>query len=97
MRNKLLLAGAVIAVAGGGVASAYHYNSYQTKRDHDSAIAAQVAQDKENQRTARLAKLEQFYAKERLECEKGQAAYAKLTLIAQKTAPNPVCGPAVIQ
>lgn len=96
---KILLL-AVVGVAllfGGGSLVADHYNKYQNKKERDNVAAVQAEAQREQAEKARVQRLEDAYTKMRMECEKGIAAYDKLTPFTQKTSPRPVCGPAVVQ
>lgn len=96
MKKLLLVAGATLAVVGGGAASASHYDQYKNKQHQAEVSATQqaVQQAKADQQKADQVTLASVTtAKESLqvECEKGVTAYAKLPLSVQKTLQKPSC------
>lgn len=97
MRNKLLLAGAIVVVVGAGIASVYHYQDHKNKQVQASQQAI-VAQAKEQDRVNKERQLvaDTHYRQVRIltaECLKGKAIYASLSAFAQKTVQAPNCNP----
>lgn len=84
-----------VVLVSAGFLSVKHYNEYKNNKQHDTAVAqkaASEAQAKEQaSATAERAKIVKEYDALRLECEKGQGAYYKLTPAVAKTTPAPVC------
>jgi hypothetical protein len=101
MNKKLILVPvAVVAVAatvGGTAAVSQHYQIYQNKLAQEQIVEAKKESDANQAKEAYTKKLESAYSAQRLECEKGLAAYAKLSTLSQKTTAKPQCGTATVR
>lgn len=101
MKKQIIVAVATLAgiasVAGGGVLASNHYDTYKT---NSTAVAqkAQADRDAEFKNLQEMNfKYETAYQHERIECEKGQAAYNVLPTITKAKTKAPVCGVPVIK
>jgi len=95
MKTLLLGAAGAVVVLGSGVAVANHYDNYKTKTQ--AQTVSQVEQAKRAQYNTDKALYQPVVNQNKTlqaECEKGAAAYAKLSALVQKQTPAPQCGPA---
>lgn len=102
MKKLLIFLLPGLILAGGGVAAAGQYNTYQDKQDavHQAEVKKQAAIVKaKDVAEATVTKLSTAYSAVNIECQKGLASYNALTPVVrtQKKLPAPVCGPAVVQ
>lgn len=96
MKKLLLISLAILLLAGAGAAVSRHHKNYQNKQTQDAVTAAVAAAN--TKKDGEISDIKTSAAAEydalRIECEKGIAAYGKLTPALQKTTPLPVCGTA---
>lgn len=98
MKRLLFIGLAVVAVLTVGVLSVDHYQNYQNKKTHDHKVKVEKeVADVQQAAGAEYKGLEASYNGLRVECEKGLAAYQKLSAFTQKTTPQPVCAPAPVR
>lgn len=101
MKKLLLFVVLVTALVGGGYAAANHYKNYQNKKTQDTVAAKQQSEIEESARLQpfrdKVAELKKDYNSQVVECQKGLAAYGKLTTFTQSQTPQPVCGKKISQ
>lgn len=89
----------VILVGGISIGAAANNRWENVQRQKQAETVARQAQEAKA-RTEQERKYNELLAADetrRIECEKGAAAYAQLIKVAKPDAPQPNCGPAVVQ
>jgi hypothetical protein len=95
--KKLLLSavGLVVAagvVVGGGNAVDNHYQAHKNKQVAQQASAVEVAKKAQyDADQSRYSLLVKQYSDLQAQCEKGTAAYAKLSAVLKASTPSPQC------
>jgi predicted negative regulator of RcsB-dependent stress response len=97
MKKILLLAVAVLVLIGAGVLASRHYQRNQNKEKAAETSEINTANQALEAQKAKNAELLAKYEILRVECERGQDYYGKLTVAIRRTVDPPNCGPAIVQ
>ena len=93
MKKLLLTVLAVVVIAAGLVVAGNHYKNYQNKKAQSAVKVVPASQFEalKSTTTSELQGLQKDNARLLAECQKGVAAYGKLTLTQQHQTAPPVC------
>lgn len=100
MKKLLLVALAAVVVAGASVLVVGHYHDYKNKKTQQPAVQMVPASDLQALQTTtskELKDLQDDNGRLLAECQKGAAAYAKLSPLVKNQTSAPQCGPAVVK